>query len=382
MSNDYDEIRSIVIDNGSDTIKAGFSGDDKPRSIISTIIGKTRNSGEKLEKLEKLEKEYYIGEEAKTKRGILQLKYPIEHGIITNWDDMEKIWNYIFYKELRIAPEENPVFLTEKIMNPKANREKITQIMFETFSVPAMYLSNTSVLSIYSSGRTTGISVDFGDSEFNIVPVYEGYALPHSILHYFVSGRNLTDYMMKILNERGYSFKTSEEREIARDIKEKLCYVALDFEKESDSSNRSSSIEKEYYFPDNIHFITLEDERFKCPEPIFNPSLLGLEYSGIPETIYNSIMKCDHSIRKDFYGNIVLSGGSSFFPGIEKRIEKELTQLAPLDMKIKVIADPERKYYAWIGGSILSALSNFQSMWVSKEEYDETGPSIVHKKCY
>ncbi|KAJ5067150.1 actin-10-related [Anaeramoeba ignava] len=378
MSDDDDEILAIVIDNGSDTIKAGFSGDDKPRSIISTIIGKTRNSGEKLEKLEK---EYYIGEEAKTKREILQLKYPIEHGIITNWDEMEKIWNYIFYKELRIAPEEHAVFLTEKIMNPKANREKITEIMFETFAVPAMYLSNTSVLSIYSSGRTTGISVDLGDSEFNIVTVYDGYAMSHSSIQSSVSGRNLTDYMMKILNERGYSFKTSEEREIARDIKEKLCYVALDFEKESDSSNRSSSIKKEYYFPDNTNSITLEDERFKCPEPIFNPSLLGFEHPGIPQTIHDSVLKFDHSFSQCYSENIVLSGGSSFFPGIEKRIEKELIHLYP-SVRFKVIADPERKYYAWIGGSILSTLSTFQSMLISKEEYDETGPSIVHEKCY
>jgi actin-related protein len=253
--------------------------------------------------------------------------------------------------------------------------------MFETFNTPAMYVAIQAVLTLYSSGRTTGIVLDSGDGVTHTVPIFDGYSLPHAVLRIDLAGRDLTEYLSKILMENGLSLSSSAEKEIVRTIKEQKCYIAPDYKKEMEVFTQSASKDVQFELPDG-QVVTIGNQQFRCPELLFQPSFIGKEYPGLHQLTYNSIMKCDIDVRKQLYENVVLSGGTTMFPGIAERLTQEMTALAPSSMKVKVIAPAERKYSVWIGGSIMSSLSTFASMWISKAEYDESGPQIVHKKCF
>lgn len=369
---------SVVIDAGSLYCKAGFGGDDCPRAVFHTVVGRPKATA--LAANADL-KPYFVGDDADLKRDLLKLSGPVDHGTVTDWEDMEKVWQYAF-DSLRIPPQEYAVLVAEAPFNgPKAQIEKTAQIMFETFQVPRFYTMWQAVLALYASGRTTGLALDMGDEVTRFVPVYEGYALSHAMLRLDLGGDDITKYLMRLLNEHGHSFNPSTDLEIVRSIKEQLCYVALDFDQEMSGANGQGKVEKVYELPDG-NVITVGNERFRCSEAFFDPfHHLGFETPRVHMTVHQSITRCDPDIRNDLYQNIVLSGGSTLFPGLCDRLHKEMTALVP-GVKVNIVAPPERKYSAWLGGSILTTLPTFRELSVSKSEYDEHGVNVIHKKCY
>ncbi|KAK4138816.1 Actin2-like protein [Trichocladium antarcticum] len=366
----------IVIDNGSGTIRAGFAGEDVPKCHFPSWVGKPKH----LRVLAgALEGEVFIGRE--DLRGLLKIQYPLKHGIVTDWDNMERIWSYVYDEGLKTQSEEHPVLLTEPPLNPRSNRDTAAQILFETFNVPALYTSIQAVLSLYASGRTTGVVLDSGDGVSHAVPVYQGFTVPNSIRRIDVAGRDVTEYLQTLLRKSGYVFHTSAEKEVVRLIKESVTYVARDprkEEKEWAAAKLDQGRVAEYVLPDGNR-LKIGAERFRAPEILFDPEIIGLEYPGVHQIVVDSINRTDLDLRKDLYSNIVLSGGSTLTKGFGDRLLSEVQRVAVKDMRIKIFAPPERKYSTWIGGSILAGLSTFRKMWVSLDDWHEN-PDIIHTK--
>ncbi|KAG2385774.1 hypothetical protein C9374_002923 [Naegleria lovaniensis] len=437
-----DDIAQVVIDTGSGTLKCGFTGELCPRSVFPTLVGRlgmdctldqptTTTFHENLFQISPLQippKYAFTGHSAismlpsschlefnplyqQQHHSDLEISWneiqnsecsnhdgssscctysePMSRGIIRDWDDMEKLWHCAFYDELKIAPEECPILLTHIPLQPKAQKEKIIQIMFETFSVPAIYLGNQAVMSMYGCGKVSGVIVESGDGITNVLPIYEGNALMYALKSWHLAGRDVTEYFMNLLqNEKGLVCKTRLDREIVRDLKEKLCYCAQSNDSQHDSQNNCN--QKRYELPDGQE-ITLSNELCSKPvELLFNPSsiLNDLEYNGIHEMIFNSIQSCDMNLRRDFYSNIILSGGNTLFPGFSHRLKQELLTLLPnhgnlLTTQLNIMARTERKYLSWIGASIFGSLSTTSALFTTKEEYDEAGPPVYHgRKCF
>ncbi|KAJ6257307.1 Actin-2 [Drechslerella dactyloides] len=366
----------VVIDNGSGTIKAGFAGDETPKCYFNSFVGRPKHPRVLAGALEG---DVFIGSRAQDLRGLLKIKYPLEHGIVTDWDDMERVWQYVYSDELKTLSEEHPVLLTEAPLNPRANRDMAAQIFFETFNVPALFTSVQAVLSLYASGRTTGIVLDAGDGVSHAVPVYEGFSIPSAVRRIDVAGRDVTEHLQTLLRKSGAVFHTSAEKEVVRLIKEKTSYIALDPKKEEKewAGGGVGKIE-DYKLPDG-NILKLGAERFRAPEILFDPEIIGLEYQGIHQILVDAIKRTDMDLRKSLYGNIILSGGSTLTKGFGDRLLAEIRRLAVKEMKIRITAPPERKYSTWIGGSILAGLSTFRKMWVSIDDWHEN-PEIIHTK--
>lgn len=410
----------VVLDNGSGNIKAGFAGEEKPRAYGPAMVGRPKYqkimAGSLLSATEESLSRYnnseaYVGSVAQQNRGLLKLNYPLEHGVVTHWDDMERLWHYTYTKELKTAPEDHPLLITEAPMNPRANRDQMCQVLFETFNVPCVYVSVQAVLSLYASGRTTGVVVDSGDGVSHIVPVYDGFTLPTLIKRMDIAGRDITDHLaFNIRRMLGVTLLLSSELDIARAIKEKCCYVSKDpvrdekmysgvsyshYMAAGTAGGDAAGMFSSYKLPDG-HTLTLGVEQFRAPEILFNPQLIGDESPGIHELTSLAISKTDLDLRPTLYQNIILSGGTTVLRNFGDRLLAELkdsqvtntpsiwnsrvTTAKETRMKIKIYAPPERKFSTWIGGSILAGLSTFRKMWVTSKEYADD-PDIVHRKC-
>lgn len=369
-----DEIKTVVvIDNGSNTIKAGFAGEDAPRKIFPSYVGYTKKHPINIAMDEKA---FYVGDEARERRGRLDMNKPIVDSLVKNWEDIENLWTYTLFNVLKVCPDEVSAVITESPLNPNKYREKSIEILFELFNLEGVYLANKSLLSLYSTGRTTGCVVDSGHGVSFSVPIYEGYASPHTIQKLDLGGRHLDEYLNKILFEKGYEFTTPLELELISEIKEKLCHVNPD----PKSRNKDSEF-KTYLLPDDS-VVRLSTERHSIPDAIFDPKRIQIEQDGLHEIVFKSILKSNSDIRTEMFSNIILAGGNTLFSGFQQRLKREIIELAPVKTPVEVEHTKERMYSSWIGGSIVGNMDTFQYLCISRKEYEEMGSKIVHDKSF
>jgi len=439
-----DEVSAIVVDVGYTNCKAGFAGEDNPKAVFPSHIGVCNNPkdstvgqraaapGDKMDVDQPASappateegRQYAIGTNALSfRKDGLEIDNPIEDGIVKKWDLMEKLWDHAFKDRLRILPEEHPMLLAEPSFNTNACREKMVEIMFEKYKVPAVFVSKNAVLSAFSCGRSTAVVLDSGGGSTCVAPVHDGYVLQRAVVRSHFSGERLSQYMLNTLEGKGVNIRPSYmlnkkvgkdgallkvtdatgiegttdtykkymQRMIVNDLKETTCRTS---EQVFDDSTSTQIPFTQYELPDG-KTIDVGAERFKTCELMFNPSLLEAdkcsifgvnspsELSSLHDCITDSVSKCDTDIRKDLYASVVVTGGNTLFPMFKDRLERDLSEAVSL-LKVKIIspmATTERRFSVWIGGSILASLGSFQQMWISKKQYAEEGAQIVHTQC-
>uniref|UniRef100_A0A6B2L7P8 Actin n=1 Tax=Arcella intermedia TaxID=1963864 RepID=A0A6B2L7P8_9EUKA len=356
---------TAVFDNGSKYCRAGIAGDDNPQVVVPSIVGCPRHKSS-MKGL--TYQDTYVGFDAQARRGILELQYPVERGIIADWDTMAALWRHIYAQDLRIPSEDYSALLTETLLPPPGQRQKTFEVFFEDFGVRSLSLASQGVLSLYCSGRTTGLVVDVGDGACQVTPVSEGFVLRRNVARLDLAGRDLTHSLMQALCDKGHSFRTSTDREIAYDIKEQLCYVALSYVDET-----KKEIEFPFELPDG-EVIRIGREVFCCPEGLFQPGLVGSDFSGVHECAFNVLLNCDVDLRNVFCENVLLAGGTARMKGFKDRMSRELEGLIGGSVKV---SQGIEEHSTWIGASILGSLANYHYQFIQKEDYFEVGPSIA-----
>jgi len=380
----------IVCDNGTGFVKCGNAGSNFPSHIFPSLVGRpVIRSAVKVNNLEI--KDIMVGDEASQLRSMLEVTYPMENGIVRNWDDMMILYDYTFGPEkMNLDTRNTKVLLTEPPMNPLKNREKMIETMFEKYEFQGVYIAIQAVLTLYAQGLLTGVVVDSGDGVTHICPVYEGFSLPHLTRRLDIAGRDITRYLIKLLLLRGYAFNHSADFETVRIMKEKLCYVGYDIEQEQKLALNTTVLVESYTLPDG-RVIKVGGERFEAPEALFQPHLINVEAQGLAEMLFSAIQAADIDTRPEFYKHIVLSGGSTMYPGLPSRLERELKQLylervlrgnteALSKFKIRIEDPPRRKHMVFLGGAVLAdIMKDKDSFWMTREEYQEKGLRVLDK---
>ncbi len=379
----------IVCDNGTGFVKLGYAGSYFPAHVFPSMIGTpTIKYSEEYTDVEL--KRIVVGDEAAKYRHMLDVRYPISAGKILYWKgdySIEHVWDYAFNEKLRIDPTERKILLTEAPMNPTENRRRMLEVMFERYRFAGASVSMQAMLVLYAQGLLTGVVLDAGDGVSHCVPVWEGLLVPRWIKRLDVAGRNVTERLVKLLQARGHNFHRSADLDTVRQIKEKHCYVGYDLKVEERLARDTTTLSRRYKLPDGRNII-LGPERYEAPEVLFQPHLGDEKYAeqkGIHEMIYNMISEADIDLRRDFYKHIVLSGGSTMYPGLPTRLEKEIKALYLKHtlagntknlgkLKLRVEDPPRRKHMVFIGGAVLAnIMKDKPEFWISKAEYDDMG---------
>jgi centractin len=374
----------IVIDIGSGEVKAGFSGEEKPKVIFKNYFGEPKykrvlhsydNDGNDI-------REEYIGDDCEKYLGLIKLRYPVNHGVFEKEQDIFSTFNHIYSKLGLNSQEikEHPVLITEPILNPRTNREKIAKMLFENLGVPAIFFASQPILSLFSTSVTTGIILESGEGVSQSCVIFEGYSIPFSYERYNYGGRDVTDYLKNMLKRRGYNFYNSTEIKLVNDIKEKMCYLETNKRAELPKKVLNKKL-IQYYLPDGNN-ITIDDEITLAPEILFNPEYIGKEYLSFTQMIINSINKIDIELRKKAYESIWLSGGNTAFKDLNHKLNDELRNIFGKNFAINILENEKinPQYRCWVGGNIISTLEIFKKMWVTRGDWNENGSEIIHIK--
>jgi len=292
---------------------------------------------------------------------------------------MEHVWDYT-WKKMGITTSNCRVLLTEPPNNPEQNRKQMMQKMFEKYEFKGVYVAIQAILTLYAQGLLTGVVVDSGDGVSHIVPVCEGYSLPHNLKRIDVAGRNVTQYLMKLLLLRGYVFNSTADLMTVQEMKEKLCYAAYDYAAEERLAFETTCVSAKYQLPDG-RVVNMSAERYKATECLFHPHLIDIDQPGISQALYESIEGCETDLRTPLRSHIVLSGGTTMYPGLPSRLEKDLNEMYAkshkansMPPKVSIEDPPRRKHMVFLGGAVLAnVMAGQPSFWVSKEEYREKG---------
>ncbi|XP_031120119.1 actin-related protein 7 [Ipomoea triloba] len=367
-------MEAVVVDAGSKLLKAGFAiPDQAPSMIIPTQMKRVPEDDSAADA---------AGEEAMATVEEDAVD-PVVRGFVKDWDAMEDLLHHVLYTGLGWEMgNEGQILFTDPLCTPKAIREQLVQLMFETFNISGFYASEQAVLSLYAVGRISGCTVDIGHGKIDIAPVIEGAVQHIASRRLELGGVDLTKLLAEKLSKSNPMVKLKMSD--VEKIKEQYACCAEDdiaYEK-----MQQSCLEEEHTLPDG-QVIKIGKERYTIGEAFFQPSILGLETHGIVEQLVHSISTVSSENHRQLLENTVLCGGTTSMTGFEDRFQKEAS-LCSSAISPALVKPPEYMpenlvmYSAWVGGAILAKVVFPQNQHITKADYDETGPSIVHKKCF